>query len=47
MYSYILFCRVLTIKEKNYKVIKAYLKYIYTDTLEADLDLAVGKKSYQ
>lgn len=35
--------RDLKIKEKSYAAIEAYLKYLYTDKIEADLNLAVGK----
>lgn len=35
-------------KETNHKVIGTYLKFIYSDTVEddLDLDLAIGKKFY-
>ncbi|KAK7604754.1 hypothetical protein V9T40_005940 [Parthenolecanium corni] len=33
--------KVVTIKEKSFIVMSTYLKYLYTDTLEVDLDLAV------
>lgn len=37
-------CRVITIEEKSYPILEAYLKYLYTDKLEVDLELAVGKE---
>lgn len=36
----------IPINEKSYAAIEAYLKFLYTDKLEVDLHLAVGKNFY-